>query len=58
MEEKETVAEQGKTCAICNREVMLALFGVGLGLLFIVMSLDTLRRMRKLSTVEGEVVDD
>lgn len=44
-----------KECAWCNKEVGLALFGVALGLMFIIMSLDTLRRMR-LSNVDVEVV--
>lgn len=57
MDDNETVDTQGKTCAVCNKETMLALFGVALGLLFIAMSLDTLRRIRKESTVEGETVD-
>lgn len=35
-----------KTCAWCNKETALALFGVLIGLVFIAMSLDTLRRIR------------
>jgi len=51
-EETETVDAQEKTCAICNREGMLALFGVVLGVVFIAMGLDTLRRMRKETEVQ------
>lgn len=42
-------------CVWCNKETALALFGVVLGLAFVVMSLDTLRRMR-MSTVESEAI--
>lgn len=45
--------QEGKTCAWCNKETALALFGVALGLVFIAISLDTLRRMR-MSTVDSE----
>lgn len=48
--------EEKKACAFCNSETALALFGVALGVLFIVLSLDTLRRIRMTSTVDGEVV--
>lgn len=59
------VSQEKSTCAWCNKETALALFGIGLGLLFIAMSVDTLRRMR-MSTVEpnlehyleGGTVDD
>jgi hypothetical protein len=47
--------DEGKTCAWCNKETMLALFGVALGVLFIALSLDTLRRMRMPSIVDGVV---
>lgn len=58
--------QQEKTCAWCNKETALALFGVAIGLLFIAMSLDTLRRMRMavptdegtiLREIDGEVVE-
>jgi hypothetical protein len=52
--------DEEKECFFCNKEVLLAMFGVALGVLFIAMGLDTMRRMR-LSTVdaiEGEVVID
>ena len=44
---------EGKTCAWCNKDVALALFGVALGLVFVAIGLDTLRRMR-LSSVDSE----
>lgn len=54
--------EDEKECFLCSKEAMLALFGVGLGLLFIVMSLDTLRRMRMEPNLEhyleGGTVND
>lgn len=51
--------DDDKKCVICGRDGMLALFGIGLGVVFILMGLDTLRRMRQeQSTVEGEVVTD
>lgn len=39
--------ESKKECAFCGRDAVLALFGVGIGVVFILMGLDTLRRMRK-----------
>lgn len=56
-------ADEGKTCAWCNKETMLALFGVALGVLFIALSLDMIRRSRMLSisdsgVVEGTVVEN
>lgn len=55
---------EDKTCAFCNKETLLAFFGVAIGVLFIAMGLDTLRRMR-MSTVDnvesyidGSTVDD
>lgn len=50
--------DDDKECVVCNKEVVLALFGVLIGVVFIAMSLDTLRRMRKESTVDGEVSTD
>lgn len=47
--------QEDKKCLVCNKEMALALVGVGIGVLFILMSLDTIRRMR-LSTVDSEVV--
>lgn len=49
-----------KTCAWCNKETALALFGVVIGLVFIAMSLDTLRRIRaeSVTAIEGTVIDD
>jgi hypothetical protein len=58
------VDDEEKTCAWCNKETLLALFGVALGVLFIAMGVDTLRRMRlseRISgqeTIEGVVVSD
>lgn len=59
MDEAEMVIPQeDKTCAWCNKETALALFGVALGVLFIAIGLDTLRRMR-MSTVDSiEVQND
>ena len=56
--------DEEKTCAWCNKETALALFGVLIGLVFIAMSLDTLRRIRLESPgrepnyLEGSVIDD
>lgn len=56
--------DEEKTCAWCNKETALALFGVLIGLVFIAMSLDTLRRIRLESSgrepnyLEGSVIDD
>lgn len=51
-----------ETCAWCNKETMLAMFGILLGVMFIALSVDTLRRMRLPSivdgVVEGVVVED
>lgn len=53
-----------KTCAWCNGETALALFGVLIGLVFIGIGLDTLRRIRMETSgrdasmmIEGETVD-
>lgn len=55
--------DEEKTCAWCNKETALALFGVLIGLVFIAMSLDTLRRIRLESGLEptyleGSVIDE
>ena len=52
--------EEEKTCVWCNKETALALFGVLIGLVFIAMSFDTLRRIRMEQQpatlyIEGEV---
>lgn len=60
MENEQVMTDEvasSEKCAWCNKETALAVFGIGLGLLFIVMSVDTLRRMR-LSTVDSEVATD
>lgn len=50
MDELETETEQTSKCVLfCTKETALAAFGVMLGLVFIAMSLDMLRRSRKLS---------
>ena len=56
--------DEEKTCAWCNKETALAMFGVLIGLVFVAMSLDTLRRIRLESSgrapnyLEGCVIDD
>lgn len=48
----------GKKCVVCNRDGFMALVGIGIGVVFILIGLDTLRRMRieqLTSTVDGEV---
>jgi hypothetical protein len=47
----------GKTCAWCNKETAMAAFGIALGLMFIAMSVDLLRRGR-MSTVDSEGVSN
>lgn len=48
--------EAKKTCALCNREGALAVFGILLGLVFIGMGVDVIRRSR-MSTVSTEEVE-
>ena len=43
-------------CAFCNKETLMAAFGILLGLAIIGMSVDIIRRGR-MSTVENEVTD-
>ena len=38
--------EEKKDCAFCNRETAMAVFGICLGLMFIVISVDLIRRTR------------
>lgn len=47
----------GKDCAFCNKETLMAAFGVLLGLAIIGMSVDIVRRGR-MSTVETEEIVD
>ncbi len=57
-ETEDTVpVSETKVCAFCNKETALALFGVVLGLVFIAMSLDVLRRNRQLAKT-GDDTDD
>jgi hypothetical protein len=50
------VDDEEKTCAWCNKETLLALFGVALGVLFVAMGLDTLRRMRLPDQTSGQEI--
>lgn len=51
--------QEGNRCLICNKESALALFGIAIGLMFVFMGVDILRRSRLAqSTVEGEVTSD
>lgn len=44
--ESEPVMSDETKCALCNKETALAIFGIVIGLVFIAMGIDTLRRMR------------
>jgi len=48
------VEEKGNTCAFCNKETALAVFGILIGIVFIAMSVDTLRRMRMIQEIPND----
>ena len=54
MEDDIVSVDTKKKCVICNKEMALAGFGIVLGLVFIMMSIDTIRRMRMTTTVVEE----